>query len=172
MMKGTVIGITAMLVACFAIDASATNKHCAGLQTQGRSTLTWFGLEVYEAELCANAPVSWPDFSGPLVLSIEYKRAIPSERIVEQTRKEWRKMKVDRDGIQRWIALLEEVIPDIDSGDRLSFSVDENGVASFIHNELDTRIDDDPGFNREFLGIWLSPDMSRPKMRSELLGVK
>jgi hypothetical protein len=164
--------ISSVILSLFVGANAHALNHCQDIERQGKATLNWFGIEIYEAELCADWVVEWPAIKSELVLSILYKKSISVERIVKQTSKEWRKMNLAGEDIRAWLPVLENHIPDIERGDRLSFYTNEKGESYFIHNDETMRLESNKAFDRAFLGIWLSPSTSRPQMREQLLGGK
>ena len=78
-------------------EVSATNASGMsgpeGLATVGRASLSWFGLEIYDATLWTESgDFVDPGFDQRLALRIDYHRNISSRKLAERTRKEWRRL--------------------------------------------------------------------------------
>ena len=146
------------------------------LHEVGSGELTWFGLEVYEARLHSGTP----EFQGlgaavPVALEITYRRNISSERLVETTAKEWRRLRTELDlpGVERlqpWLDAVAEIWPDVTPGDRIIARVEPGGPTFFYGNDGLLGVVEDPGFGPAFLGIWLHPESRDASLRAALLG--
>ena len=65
--------------------------------------------------------------------------------------------------------VLRDVTWEVKSGDRITaFHKPGVGIRFFVNGLAHASIDD-PEFSRFFFGIWLSPNTSEPKMRTDLL---
>jgi hypothetical protein len=142
----------------------------------GSGELTWFGLEIYEARLMSGQP----DFRGlagpePVALELTYQRKISSERLVDTTAKEWRRLGNElnlpgEERLQRWLDSLAAMWPDVTPGDRIIARVEPGGATLFFGNDGLLGIVDDPEFGPAFLGIWLHPKSRDASLRAALLG--
>lgn len=143
-----------------------------GARLQGRGTLRYFGLRVYDALLWAGGPLAAGGIAtASLALELRYARRLRGPLIAERSLTEmWRQGEIDEARAQRWLEAMARLFPDVDNGDRIT-GVQRPGVAARFHvngrfaGELR-----DAEFARRFFGIWLSPQTSEPQLRASLLG--
>ena len=148
----------------------------AGLKTRGTHHFRYWGLSIYHAELQVATGFEPARFAlHRLALTMRYSREFKGQALAKST---WDEMQglMQRSG-QRWspsqtaswVAQLNALMPDVQSGDRLSaVNVPGRGVALF-HNEVPLGMVEDRLFADAFLGIWLSPLSPQPAMRQALL---
>jgi hypothetical protein len=143
-----------------------------GSRLQGQATLRYFGLRIYHAKL-------WTlnDFRAdlatqqPLVLELEYLRALQGRAITERSLQEMQRAgPITQAQAQRWLAMMQRIFPDVQAGDRISGQhLPGIGARFWLNGQLLGHVDD-ADFARLFFGIWLSPSTSEPDMRLSLLG--
>jgi hypothetical protein len=154
----------------------ASTQPFEALVEVGSGELTWFGLQVYDARLLSGSP----EFTGlngaePLALEITYRRKISSDRLVESTAKEWRRLQ-DELGLpgterrQQWLGAVATIWPDVAPGDRIIARYEPGGPTIFYGNDGLLGVVDDPEFGPAFLGIWLHPETRDTSLRAALLG--
>ena len=161
-----------LALSLFALSAWAS-PQLPGSRLQGQATLRYFGLRIYHAKL-------WTlnDFRAelgtqqPLVLELEYLRALQGRAIAERSLQEMQRAgPIDDAKAQRWLAEMQRIFPDVQAGDRISGQHLPGLGARFWHNGQLLGQVDDADFARLFFGIWLSPSTSKPDMRLSLLGL-
>lgn len=140
-------------------------------QLLGKSRLTVWGFQVYDARLWAPAgfgPTSYT--SQPLALELDYLRAFDAVDVADRSIKEMRRsVNISDAQAAKWTAEMLRVIPNVKKGDRI-LGVHQPGVgASFWVNGKPNGEIRDAEFARLFFGIWLSPKTSEPKLRDALL---
>jgi len=143
-----------------------------GARLQGRGTLRYFGLRVYDALLWAGGPLAAGGIAtAPLALELRYARRLRGPLIAERSLTEMRRQgEIDETRAQRWLEAMARLFPDVDDGDRIT-GVQRPGEAARFHvNGRFTGELRDPEFARRFFGIWLSPQTSEPQLRAQLLG--
>lgn len=144
----------------------------------GSGELTWFGLRVYDARLLSGRPeFRGLDSAEPMALEITYRRNISSERLVESTAKEWRRLEgalglPGEARRQQWLDAVAEIWPDVTPGDRIIARYEPGGPTLFYGNDGLLGVVDDPEFGPAFLGIWLHPDTRDTGLRTALLGAQ
>lgn len=151
--------------------SNAPHHELAGSRMLGQYTLRFIGLRIYEARLWAP-----PDFDlhqlgqQPIVLELQYLRALKGPLIAERSLKEMRLggRFSDEQG-DSWLRAMEAAFPDVSSGDRITGVLMPGVGARFLWNDRPTGIINDPLFATLFFGIWLGPNTSQPAMRSALL---
>lgn len=139
-------------------------------QLQGQTTLRFWGLPIYDARLWAAPGFVLERFAlQPLVLELQYRRALSGERIAERSIAEMRRQSdFDARRAAEWQAQLAALFPDVQSGDRLTGAYSPEAGARFWHNGRERGVLADPLLARLFFGIWLSPQTSEPALRCEL----
>ncbi|MDO6773849.1 chalcone isomerase family protein [Shewanella sp. 3_MG-2023] len=131
--------------------------------------LLWFS--VYSAKLMS-VDGEYKNQQYPLKLEIQYHRDIDAEDLIEATVEQWQHIGIEQSRIPQLQAHLEGIWPDVKQGDTLSFMMHEQNKGQFFYNEQPLAMILEPGFADAFLGIWLSENTSRPKLRQQLIGVK
>jgi hypothetical protein len=120
---------------------------------QGQARLRFFGLPVYDIRLWAATPLRGDDaLRSSAALEIEYVADIAAA-----------------DG-QRWLAMMKQLFPDVQAGDRITGVHRPGEGARFHFNGRFLGEVRDATFARLFFGIWLSPRTSEPELRAALLG--
>ncbi len=138
-------------------------QHCGSARLK---VLFW---EVYQSHLFTPAN-SCAEEARPLYLEIEYLRDIKGSALVEQTAKEWREQGLESPEQARWLEQLDALWPDVASGDRIGLYLDRRGEATFYFNDQPLGRISEPSFGRDFVGIWLAENTTRPNLRQQLLG--
>ncbi|MEE4146733.1 MAG: chalcone isomerase family protein [Halieaceae bacterium] len=139
------------------------------LQMVGQARLEVLWWPVYDSRLFTPGG-AYTEGTRPLRLEIQYLRDIRREDLVENTRKEWQRLGVVGAQAQQWLDTVARLWPDVRKNDVLALALDNQDRTTFLLNGEVLGAIDDPGFGRDFLAIWLSPETSRPELRLALLG--
>jgi hypothetical protein len=141
---------------------------------QGQGRLRFLGLRVYEARLWAGgasavSDTGWPDQT--LALEIRYQRSLKGTALAERSLEEMRRQgDIAPDTAQRWLAQMNQLLPDVEPGHRITAVLQPGvGLRVFVNGSLRGEVRE-PLFARTFVGIWLSPRTSDPGLRDALLG--
>ena len=139
-------------------------------RTLGTSRMRFFGIDLYDAKLFAPALKRSDYAAGPFAMEIVYLRSFDGPAIAERSLKEMRRVgSISPEKEKTWLQTMRQTFPDVKSGDRITaIHKPDVGIRFFVNGIARASIDD-PEFSRYFFGIWLSPQTSEPKMRSELL---
>jgi hypothetical protein len=143
-----------------------------GARLQGQGRLRFLGLHMYDIRLWTATPQRGED---PLrieaALEIEYARQFKGAAIADRSLTEMQRVGEfsDIDG-ERWLALMKQLFPDVQAGDRITGVHRPGERARFHVNGRFVGEVRDAAFARLFFGIWLSPRTSEPQLRSALLG--
>jgi len=144
-------------------------------RVQGQGEMRFFGLEVYAATLWTVAEVP-PDrfasdpYAYPFALELRYARSLKGEAISERSIAEMQRTQgLTPQQAVAWLALMKQVFPDVQEGDRITGVYTPGQGARFVYNGTPLRDIDDGAFARAFFGIWLSPKTSAPALRQALL---
>jgi hypothetical protein len=139
---------------------------------QGQARLRFFGLPVYDIRLWAATPLRGDDaLRSSAALEIEYARKLLGPLIAERSLTEMQHIAdiAAADG-QRWLAMMKQLFPDVQAGDRITGVHRPGEGARFHFNGRFLGEVRDATFARLFFGIWLSPRTSEPALRAALLG--
>ena len=140
------------------------------LQKVGNGTMSWMFLDIYDASLFTDSGDYKADVY-PQVLTITYLKSINKQRLIKATEDQWLLQKFENTKVKHWLLSLQDIWPDIKSGDSLTFYVAENKKGYFYHNQTLLGEINTDGFSDAFLAIWLSEKTSQPKLRRQLLGL-
>lgn len=142
----------------------------AQARLSGRSTLRFFGLDIYEARLWADADFSLARYDQQaFALELEYQRALSGERIAQRSVEEMRRQAGFPEAqAAPWQARMQALFPDVKAGDRITGAHLPGLGARFWFNGRLLGEVRDMAFARLFFGIWLSPQTSEPQMRCAL----
>lgn len=170
--KASRTGIAALALAAATATAApgqAGSTAPAPLALVGEAKLEVLFWSIYRSRLYCPDGFYEPGVR-PLRLEIEYLRDIRSKDLVKRTGKEWARLGVTDPAREEWLATLGTLWPDVSKNDVLAVELDEDGRATFFHNQRRLGSIEDPDFGQRFVDIWLSPDTSRPELRLALTG--
>ncbi|WP_019620426.1 chalcone isomerase family protein [Amphritea japonica] len=134
---------------------------------QAELKLLWFSL--YTATL-ASPEGRFISVSGPLLLTLKYKRKISRQNLLDETEKQWDRAGIDVDSYAPWLLRLKEIWPDISQGDSLAFFQTAEGEGRFYYNQQHIGTLSDRKFSKAFLNIWLSDNSYFPQLTKALTG--
>lgn len=140
------------------------------LALRGRSTLTFFGMDIYEARLWAPPAFALDRYDQyPFALELQYRRSLTGSLIAQRSVREMQRQSgLDAQRASDWEARMQALFPDVKAGDRIT-GIHEPGIgARFLVNGKPVGEVRDALFARLFFGIWLSPKTSEPAMRCAL----
>jgi hypothetical protein len=142
-----------------------------GALWSGSARLRFFGFDVYDSHLWVAPGFKAAQFEQHgLALELSYLRALSGRDIAERSLKEMKRAgDLSAAQSQRWLAALQDAIPDVKAGDRITGLHSPGVGARFWHNGQPRPPVRDPEFSRLFFGIWLSSATSEPQLRSGLL---
>lgn len=140
---------------------------------QGQMRFRYWGFHVYDAQLWVKPGFDPLRFGQhPLVLSLTYARALKASDIVQRSLEEIeRQREVAPDEAPRWAKALERVLVDVQAGDRLGAHYAPPDQGRFYVNGQPHGVLTDPALMPLFMGIWLAPQTSEPRLRRALLGL-
>jgi len=141
------------------------------LKKVGQGTMSWMFIDIYDAEFFTSNGKYKPN-QFPQVLTITYLKDIKQKRLIDATKEQWVLQGQNSESVKRWIAILSDIWPDIQQGDKLTFYVEQNKKGTFFHNGQAIGHIKEQAFSMAFLSIWLSEKTSQPELRQQLLGVQ
>lgn len=126
-------------------------------------------LTAYKASLWTDAP-AWA-MEKPFALTIQYDMGFDTDDLVSRTVKEMRHVDpaLGDDKIATLTTELNKVFPPVQKGDRFTALYLPGKPVSFYRNGKRTGRIGEPGFAKDFFGIWLSSQTSDPSLRQSLL---
>lgn len=144
--------------------------------TVGSAMLRWGPFDIYYSVL--RTPTGrYEEEKWPQALSINYKRSITTEELVNATREQWQAIKINVSAAQqqRWLEQIATIWPAVVSGSQLSFVGDDTGGRFYYREPSKSYIKPigdrfDRAFRDAFLAIWLSPATQYPTLRQQLIG--
>jgi Chalcone isomerase-like len=144
----------------------------APAQFTGTGKLSFFGLNVYEANLWVSSGFKADDFEDhAFALDLHYLRSFTAEKIAKRSIEEMQRLeKIPESKAELWLSTLSDVLPEIKKGDRLIGLHKPGTGVSFWHNGKRSGEIRDAEFSKQFFAIWLSPKTTDPKLRKALLG--
>jgi hypothetical protein len=164
----------ALAVSTAAATAPPTEvaSSVSAARLQGRGTLRYFGLRVYEARLWAGPGFAAESYTDQtFALELEYARGFAGGAIAQRSIDEMRRSAIVANGQAReWQAAMVRAFPDVAPGDRLTGIHAPGAATHFFHNGRPTTPVAGPEFARLFFGIWLAESTSEPALRRQLIG--
>lgn len=157
-----------MLLAAPAQALPEAAREDGDWRRRGSGDMTWFGLDLYRATLWVSGEAAGAP-APPLALVLEYRRAIPAERIVQASEEEMRRLGAGESDLARWTAAMRALFPDVAPGDTITGIHLPGAGARFYFREK--RLGDiaENEFARHFFAIWLDPRTRAPRLRDALL---
>lgn len=137
----------------------------------GTARLRIWGFEIYDSRLWVAPGFSASTYTRhPLALELAYLRDFKGSAIAERSIAEMRRFGSFTDEqASRWQAAMTALYPDVKKGDRLMGIYRPGAPLRYVYNGKPLGEIADPEFAELFIGIWLSPKTSEPKMRQALL---
>lgn len=160
-----------LLLMLLAAPAQALPEAARGegdWQRWGSGEMSWLGFKLYRATLWVAGTAPAPP-GPPLALVLEYRRAIPGERIVQASAEEMRRLGAGEADLARWTAAMRALFPDVAPGDTITGLHLPDGGARFYFRERHLGDIADAEFARRFFAIWLDPRTRAPAVRNALL---
>lgn len=140
-------------------------------QPAGHARLRVWGFEVYDARLWVSPGFRHGDFANhAFALELSYLRDFRAGDIARRSIDEMARVgDFTPQQAQAWTAALEEALPDVRKGDRLTGIHQPGRGAQFLVNGTPAGEVRDARFSSLFFGIWLAPATSEPRLRQALL---
>lgn len=136
----------------------------------GSGDMSWFGFSLYRATLWVDGkPRSSSPADSPSALQLVYQRDIPSDRLVQVSLDEMRRLGASDAQLQRWQGDLQRVLPDVKRGETIVGVHYPGQGAAFFHRGRANGEVADADFARLFFAIWLDARSSSPALRAALL---
>jgi len=158
-----------LLVSTLLALSLSASGNTGELKKCGEAKLTVLFWDIYESSLYTPTGQYHADIR-PLRLEIKYLRKIDAKNLIEQTAKEWQAQGIEDPRHELWLSTLADLWPDVKENDVLALSIIDSGSAAFTFNGEALGVIEDPDFGRDFVGIWLSPNTTRPELRAALIG--
>lgn len=165
--------IAILLLACSGLVHAlpeAVRKGEADWRQWGSGEMSWLGFSLYRATLwVVGEPAAELPASSPSALQLDYQRDIASNRLVQTSVDEMRRLGASEGQLQRWEPELRRVFPDVKEGESIIGVHYPGRGAAFFHRGRPTGEVRDADFARLFFAIWLDPRSRSPSLRTALL---
>lgn len=145
-------------------------KGYADWRQRGTGEVRWLGLRLYAASVWGPGDANGWDPQQPYALALRYARGFSATRLVGTSVDEMRRLSgADDARITRWRSLLEQTLPDVESGDVL-IGVHHPGVSvTFHHGDRLLATIHDGELAAAFFSIWFDERTRAPELRKRLL---
>lgn len=160
-----------LCLVAMAAQAAGGESPLPGVRLSGQGSLRFLGMEIYQARLWVAPQFRPADYAAhPLALELDYQRSFTAKAIATRSIEEMRRVGTFTPlQAQRWQQALQEALPDVKAGDRITGLYQPGAGAVFRYQGRTVGEVADPEFARLFFGIWLSPQTSEPRLRQALL---
>ena len=137
----------------------------------GQHRLTYWGFEVYDASLWANAPFAAPDWHKQVLgLELRYLRDFKGTDLAQRSIDEIQGQRpLSPTQLQIWSATLQTLMPNVRAGESITAIYSPDQGMQLLHQDRLMGELRDAEFARRFLGIWLATETSQRKLRQNLL---
>lgn len=148
----------------------AIMQEASDWRSLGSGNLRWLGFSIYRASLWAPGDER-VSLEAPFALAIRYERSISSQRLVQTSLDEMKRLgTADEASRTAWQALLEQAFPAVAAGEVIvGVNQPGEGVSFFHQGRLTAQIVD-VGFAQAFFAIWLDERTREPGLRASLMG--
>ena len=140
-------------------------------QRVGESQLRVIFWHVYDAEFFTYSG-AYKNLNEPARLLITYRRSVKAKDLVKETQQQWQDLGFVTQQDKDWTEALEDIFPDVQAGDQLTFTLNADQSALLEYNNESGHEFPAAKQNQQFLLIWLSDDSAFPEMTKELKGQK
>jgi hypothetical protein len=152
-------------------DTESILKKVPEVEKVGSGRLSFLIWNVYDATLYA--PQKKYEASKPFALRLSYLIDLKGSDIAKRSVEEMRKQGFDNEAqLNKWQKAMEEIFPDIKSGNTITGIRNENGYAFFYLDNVFIGSINEEAFTNQFFAIWLDQKTSEPALRKKLLGIK
>jgi hypothetical protein len=171
-------GLALLLAVALAAPAVARQapahigSEIADARLAGKGAYTYFGLDVYSAQLWVGGAGLRGELPGTqaFALELDYALGLSGQRIADASVDQMEKIGVgspaERDAWQRQMAA---IFPDVRRGTRLcGVYLPGQGARFYLDGKLHATVQD-AAFARAFFAIWLHPNTTAKSLRSALL---
>lgn len=167
------LSVNGLLMSSKAMAQAPDSQHIAefvpNAKLVGKGMFSYYFWDVYTGELFA--PEGTYNNEPPFALRLTYERDLKGKKIAKRSIDEMKKQgDVSADNESEWLALMEDIFPDVSEGDVITGIATEKGTSVFYVNGEKVDEIEDETFTQKFFDIWLSEDTSEPKFRKKLLG--
>ncbi|MBC7684119.1 MAG: chalcone isomerase family protein [Bdellovibrionales bacterium] len=169
MFKRLMMLITMLLCAASALAAPAhLETHVPQARLAGHGPFTYFGINVYDAELWVGEKGYQP--GQPFALELRYARKLDGIKIAQASADEMEKLGMGSTAQRTaWLARMKEIFPDVTQGSRIAgVFLPAGGVRFYLDGKPLATVPDQE-FANAFFAIWLDPNTSAKKLRLALL---
>ncbi len=175
--------LAALLFALSCCTAVAAPAHAAAVPAHvevelaqarlaGQGTFTFFGLEIYSAQLWVGPEGLHGELPGGqmFALELQYARSLSGARIAQASIDQMVRIGAGTATQHKaWLQQMQALFPDVKPGTRLCGAyLPLRGARFYLNGNLHGAIMD-ADFARAFFSIWLHPNSTAKSLRSKLL---
>ena len=133
----------------------------------GQHRLTYWGFEVYDARLWANAPFAAQDWAKQLlVIELRYLRDFKGADLAQRSIDEMQGQRpLSAAQLQTWSATLQALMPNVRAGEHITGIYSPDKGMQLLHQDRLLGELRDAEFAQRFLGIWLAAESSQRQLR-------
>jgi len=153
-----------LLIICMLFSTTLMASPIKGMDKVGEGKMHYLFWTLYNAELYRNTTSQ--------ALSITYYKSISKQALIDATEDQWQHLGYKEQAINMWLQPLNQIWPDVSSGDQLTVVVHPKTGSQFYLDDNIIGTIPDTSFGHAFLAIWLADNTSEPKLRQQLLGLE
>ena len=152
--------------------ARAIDNNLNNPQLVGEARLKFAFWKVFDAALYSET--GRYDSKAPFALELTYLRALKSEKIVDKSMQEIRRLtssSITAGQLKVWRQRLSDMIPDVSKGMSITGIRTPEGYTEIYVGDTRKGSIDDTNFTDAFFAIWLGEDTAEPEFRAKLTGL-
>lgn len=160
-----IIAVFFMIINVAYADSAHVDKSMSKV---GQAKVSLFNFDLYHTELFTVDGHYHQDMAE-YSLKMTYLRDIKGKLLFKHTVKYWSKVGIQTHQYQPYLTHLEELCRDVKKGDRFMVHIKPQQT-DFYFNEQYIDSIHSPEFGPIFAAMWLSPEVSKPHLRAQLIG--
>lgn len=162
--------LLALALACALAQAAPAHieQEVPKARLAGSGTFTYFGMNIYAAELWVGPQGYSP--GAPFALDLRYARKLDGRKIAQASVEQMEKIGAGS-AVARadWLRKMTAIFPDVREGSHITgVYLPQLGARFYLDGKALATVDDGD-FARAFFGIWLAPNTTAPALRAALL---
>ena len=168
----TSVSASAQTTAQSDAQASVIENNLNSPLLVGKARLKVLFWKVFDAALYSET--GRYDSKAPFVLELTYLRALKSEKIVDKTMQEIRRLtssSTSAEQLKDWRQQLSNMIPDVSKGMSITGIRTPEGYTEIYVGDVRKGSIDNTDFTDAFFAIWLGEDTEKPQFRAKLTGL-
>ena len=160
--------IISLFLICISVAQASSLGINRPLAIVGQTKVSLYTFDLYNTELYSPDGHYHPAMSE-YAFKTTYLRDIKSQQLMKHTIKHWANLGIDPEEYAPYIPRLKELCRDVKKGDRFIAHITPAQTDFYFNDQFVGSIQS-PEFGPLFGAIWLSPNVSKPKLRAQLIG--